>query len=144
MASPAWQRRNAAARNLGYKSYYDYRVHDYGRRPPSAAVLASTRPALRGHRSAADLGRSIDQGALVTYNGSERDPTTGRFLWVELAVVDAHGNERVYRLSGKQLERKNLQKLVNAMVDAGAILAPVRAYLDLAQYASDTGADTDG
>lgn len=30
----AWEKRNAKARKLGYRNYYDYRKHGYGKQPP--------------------------------------------------------------------------------------------------------------
>jgi hypothetical protein len=131
MASPAWQRRNSAARALGYRSYYDYRVHDYGRRPATSSVEPSDRPRLRGHRSEADLLRTIRDGSLVAFNGADRDPATGRFRWVEIAVVSPDGRERVYRLSGKQVSAAKLKALLGSMSSAGAITEPLRAYLEV-------------
>lgn len=135
MPSQAWDKRNAAARALGYRNYYDYRIHGYGRRPAAAPVDTYNRDRLRGHRSRADLLRQADEGALVTYNGSERNPD-GTYRWVELAVIDVDGRERIYRLSGQQLTRDALRALVDQLVDAGAILTPTKS-LDLTQYASD-------
>lgn len=140
MASRSWDRRNDAARAAGYKNYYDYRVHDFGRLPPSAPVVAADRPRLRGHRSAADLERDVKEGSFVTYNGSERDPRTGEYKWLEIAVVDAKGKERIYRLRGDQLNKENLQATLAAIGAAGGFLAPSKS-LDIAGYANEEPPD---
>lgn len=62
MASAAWQARNAKAQSLGYRNYYDYRVHQYGKRPasepaPTGRLLAR----LRGHGRAP--GGRVGEGA---------------------------------------------------------------------------------
>lgn len=61
MAS-SWEKRNAKARKLGYKNYYDYRKHGYGAQPPEE------KPARRAPRGKAAFKRQIrkpDQVALI-------------------------------------------------------------------------------
>lgn len=59
MAS-AWDKRNAAARAKGYRNYYDYRLHDYGKIPPAAPKETGTvAKRRRGTRGAAALRRQL-------------------------------------------------------------------------------------
>ena len=67
------KRDNARARKLGYRSYYDFRLHGSGRVPPSKAVPADRR-ALRGHSldrwrkhgDAAKMLRAITPGVTIS------------------------------------------------------------------------------
>lgn len=128
--SPSWQRRNDAARAAGYRNYYDYRVHDYGRRAPSAPVEREQLSRLRGHRSGADLRRDIKPDSVVTWNGSERDPKTGRYRWVELAVIGPDGRERIYRLQGNALKKADLEKTIGSIGAAGGTVFSPYSYID--------------
>lgn len=135
----AYLRRNARARSLGYKNYYDYRVHDNGRLPPAQRPLArgEARSRARGHRSGADLVRALKPGSLVlVQNYSERD-SQGRFRWVELMVIDESGRERSYRLTGKHLERANLEGLITTIHDRAAIVTSAGYLRQLAVEAGD-------
>jgi len=129
MPSPQWERRNAAARAAGYRNYYDYRAHGYGKRPAEAPQYRGGElERLRGHRGGADLQRAVDRHSLVIFHNADRD-AQGRFKWVELAVIDRKGNERIYRLTGEHLRGKNLRKLLKDMEKTGAVMQPVKAYL---------------
>jgi hypothetical protein len=61
MAS-AWDKRNAKARKLGYKNYYDYRKHGYGKDPPAEQP---TRRSPRGKAAFKRQLRKPDQVALI-------------------------------------------------------------------------------
>lgn len=55
-----WQRRNARAKALGYRNYYDYRAHDNGRIPPEQPALKGAElTRARGHASAGDLAKLL-------------------------------------------------------------------------------------
>lgn len=134
--SPAYERRNQRARALGYKSYYDYRAHDNGRVAPDAPPVRDERLGrLRGHRSARDLEQSIREGSIVmVVNHSERDSQTGRYAWVEIVSVDPSGRERSFRLRGKQLAQKELDKTVSRIEKRGGVLSPSPS-LDIRRFA---------
>jgi hypothetical protein len=127
--SPAYERRNARARSLGYRSYYDYRIHGNGSIPPAAAAATGeARQRLRGHRSAADLRRAIREGTTVSIAGhSERD-SNGQYRWLELSVLSPDGSERTYRLTGKQLQKQQLGRLVGELDHKGAAFAPTPSF----------------
>ncbi len=144
MATPAWERRNAAAAALGYGTptrtpYYDYRVHGFGKRAPGTPIEESDRPRLRGHRGAKDLVSFAKPGADVVYAGAERDPKTGRFKWVEIVVIAPDGTERTFRLRGKDASRAKLKALLGAIEAGGANVGPVRAYLEIGGDTGDAG-----
>lgn len=63
MAESRWERRNAKARELGYRNYYDYRKHGYGAQPPEEKP---TRRAPYGKAAFKRLLRKPDQLALIT------------------------------------------------------------------------------
>lgn len=121
--SAAWARRNARAINLGYDSYYDYRVHGYGKLPPSAAVDPRERPALRGHRSFKDLRRDVGEGDVVSVLSTKRD-LRGRVTEMQVVVLGFDGKERTYTLKGKQLTPSMVRRLSQQIADAGATQAP--------------------
>lgn len=113
-------RDNARARSLGYRDYYDYRIHNYGRVPASApAPTGEARTRLRGHRSAADLERLISSGRaeLLLLNVSRRDPQ-GKIREVEVMVTTSDGEQRIYRLRGRAVTPDALRGL-QAAVDDG-------------------------
>lgn len=112
MASPAWERRNAAARAAGYESYYDYRVHNYGQAPASAPVTSEMREAGRGHRSLADLNRMIGSGRVeyLSPTGIERG-AGGRWKTIHVAVFTRDGKQRDFYLRGRQASESRLLRL---------------------------------
>lgn len=117
MASAYWQARNARARAAGYRSYYDYRTHEYGRRPPSEPPARGARLAeLRGHRSAADLAAAIRTGRveMVLTNTSRRD-ARGRITEIEVQATMADGSRRTYTLKGNALKQRQLSELQEAL-----------------------------
>ena len=122
MASAAYNRRNARARALGYRSYYDYRLHDSGARPPSDPITAAMRAANRGHRSFADLTRALrgvePGGAQVAPLGLNRD-AKGRWTEIDVLVLYPDGSERRYVLRGKQASTANLERLRASLAAAG-------------------------
>lgn len=122
MASASWNRRNYAAKALGYKNYYDYRVHDNGRLPPAAPVTGQLRRRNRGHRSAADFERRLrstrNPVRQVLPVGLERGPG-GRYERILVAVLLDDGSQVDYILRGKQASEVNLRRLRRVLDDAG-------------------------
>lgn len=100
MASSAWQKRNAAARAKGYRNYYDYRAHDFGKMPPGTPRASGEKlRRLRGHASTSDLNRAIASGRveLVNVVQTGSDPPT-----FDVLVVMSDGSQRRYTLKGEQ------------------------------------------
>jgi hypothetical protein len=119
-----YEGRNARARALGYKGYYDYRAHDNGRIPPSRArVTGDALAKARGHRSRADLIADSRDG-LLTVERTERDQKTGRITKVDLLLIDKDGKEKRYTLRRNQLTTKALARLVEDLDAQGVIFSP--------------------
>ena len=96
--SPAWQRRNARAQALGFRNYYDYRAHNYGRRPPSEEPARGPELArLRGHRGPADLDRALSRGDVELMNVIQTSTDPPEF---EVLVTRADGSTATYRVRG--------------------------------------------
>lgn len=141
MASPAYERRNARARALGYRSYYDYRAHGNGARPPSAPKLSGEKlRQARGHASASDLERAIKPGALVTTIGEGRK-ADGSYQRLRVTVIGVDGQQREFVLRGKQAQARQLKKTIAAVSAGGAVFSPSPS-LDLQQMIPD-GPDVD-
>lgn len=122
--SPSEQR-NRLAQAKGYTSYYDYRAHDNGRLPPgSPGLRGEALGRARGHRSLSDFLRSGSrEGVLVFTDNKGPRNAKGQYQWVDLKVVTPEGQERVYRLRGKQASRANLKRAVKELSAAGAVIA---------------------
>lgn len=134
MASAYWHRRNEKARALGYKNYYDYRAHEYGRRPPEAPrARGAELRRLRGHGGPGGLQRLIEGGRveLLIVDPEIRDRKSGKWTRVRLDVTLDDGESRDFWLSGKRLDQEyahGIGDLLRAhgvmFFDAYAILAP--------------------
>lgn len=127
MAASAWQKRNARARALGYRNYYDYRAHDYGSRPPSdPAAKGETLARLRGHRGSRDLERDLRSGRVIAMNPlrPDRDPTSGKVRSQPIEVVYSDGSSRVFTLRGASLDPDKIADLEAAATGAG--MPPIR------------------
>lgn len=115
MASPAYEARNARARALGFRNYYDYRIRS-GRlenpRPTGAALRVA-----RGHASAADLRDWARQGGATVSRIAERD-AGGRRTVVDVSYTDDRG-VRQFRLRGPQVSDDYLSDLYDDLDDAG-------------------------
>lgn len=118
----SWDDRNRQAQAQGYRNYYDYRVHNYGRTPPSEpAPTGSTLGRLRGHRSYEDLQSEIQRGRVTAFIATPeggRNPD-GTYKRVVVTVVKPDGSQDEYRLRGKQMGRAKLQSLKASMTAAG-------------------------
>ncbi len=123
--STSYERRNARARALGYKSYYDFRTRGQsGARPPDAAPLEGYELRLaRGHASRADLVASIKPGTLVVASPDEESRRKdGSYSRIQITTIDADGKERNFLLRGSSA--RNLKQLVAQIEAAGGILSP--------------------
>jgi hypothetical protein len=135
-SSTPYQRRNQRAQALGYRNYYDYRVHNHGKSPASAArPRGESLARLRGHRSSADLRREAAEGTLMIVVASARGKD-GQYKWVDVNVVDHRGRERVYRLRGAQLKRAKLNGLIGELSARGVSVSPSPS-IDLRRYVSE-------
>ncbi len=143
MASATWERRNARARAAGYRNYYDYRAHAYGRRPASEPAASGEQLArLRGHRGGADLRRELAAGRVshVRALPPELDPL-GRIRRQELLVTYADGRQRTFVLKAQALDPERLRGLVDDLDAAGIHYAP--RYVLAAVYLEPTGTEDD-
>lgn len=141
--SSAYSRRNARAQAAGYRNYYDYRTHDNGRLPPgSPRPKGSALDRLRGHNSGAAFKARIREGELVLVDDYQRGKD-GRYKWVDLKVLDVNGDERIYRLKGRQLRVSYLRGLVKRIDDAGAVISP-NASFDLRKLVAEVEAEEQG
>jgi hypothetical protein len=123
MASARWERRNAAARALGYKSYYDYRSHNQGKiAPDQPRASGELLGKLRGHRGPSDLESLLAKGRveiLMQFPIGDRNPDTGQYRQVEVQAILTDGTQRTFTLRGKQLDASRLRGLRRAIADAG-------------------------
>lgn len=130
--SAAWEKRNAKARALGYRNYYDYRAHDYGKQPASAPPAQGARlRRLRGHAGRADFLADLGEGDLIIMpNGLssiefDEDARDGEGAYVEIVklVIDGDtGADRTYIL--RNLTRDELIETIAAEEAKGAIFSP--------------------
>lgn len=124
-------RDNARARRLGYRDYYDYRLHDNGRLPPGPLRISKAeRARRRGHRGRADFLASLGEGDLIIlpYGLSsvefDEDARDGEGAYVEVTklVVDGDtGEEREYVL--RNLTRDEMIATIEAEAARGAIFS---------------------
>lgn len=122
MASAYWQRRNEAARAKGYKNYYDYRAHGYGRDAPDAPRATGERlRRLRGHAAGSDLLAAARSGRIelaIVEPGSKGGD--GRYRSARIVATMDDGSERTFWLRGKQFDQG--AALGQAIRDGGAVL----------------------
>ena len=115
MASEAWQARNARARALGYESYYDYRMHDFGRIAADQPRLSGERgAALRGHRGYGDLTSLLASGRAsgIVGSGANRG-ADGRFQRYDVYVTLRGGSQQFFTLRGGDASAYALGYLVD-------------------------------
>lgn len=119
MASSSWERRNDRARALGYRNYYDYRAHDFGR--SRAKLSGEALRAARGHVGAADLEALLRSGRVAVLSQEpvgDRD-ASGRYRQVNVAAQLTDGSQRRFRLRGAALQPDHMAGLRGAVSDAG-------------------------
>lgn len=133
MASAAWERRNARAKALGYKSYYDYRVHGNGKIPPGRpALTGAAKQRARGHRGRADFLASLREGDLiimprgissVEYDEDARGGL-GAYLEIEKLVIPGeHGRGRERTFILRNLTRDELIDTIREEQRRGAVFS---------------------
>jgi hypothetical protein len=130
--TPAYERRDARARALGYENYYDYRLHDNGRLPPGPIEMSpAERARRRGHRGRLDFLRSLGEGDLIImpYGLSsvefDDDARGGEGAYVEIVklVIDGDtGADRTYIL--RNLTRDELADTIEEEERRGVIFSP--------------------
>ncbi len=121
MASSAWEARNARARSLGYRNYYDYRVHGYGADAPDAPAATGERLSrLRGHRSGSDLLSLAKRGeiALALVIPTRKDPESGKISEAAVRVTLDDGSEKEFRLTGQLSDEDWLDEFSDALDDS--------------------------
>lgn len=119
-----WEERNAKARQAGFRNYYDYRIHGYGKIPPDEKITGERLARARGHRSRADFNRELESGDVVSVWGLGPRDQSGQYRWVDLMVQKDNGDERIFRFRANQITAEELEKLVGTVEGAGAILSP--------------------
>lgn len=112
----AYARRDARAKARGYKSYYDYRTHDYGKLPANANRLI---PGVNAFLRGLDEGDTIIMPEGI--RSVERD-AQGRYIRIVKIVLDAvTARERRFVL--RNLTRPQLIALIKAEQAKGAIFS---------------------
>jgi hypothetical protein len=141
MAAPGyWAKRNARAKELGYRNYYDYRAHDNGRLPPHLPALRGSELARsRGHRSAADLERLLRSGRVELVSTAYSFDAKGKPVTIVLVTLAPNGETREYQLRGEQ--PKKVAKLIDDMgADAPQLVGSPKT---LARFGVDAAPDDD-
>jgi hypothetical protein len=97
VASAAYERRNARARELGFRNYYEQRT----RRTPGAGKPSSEELRLRrGHSSVGDFERLLHTGKVELVNLVQVGPDR-----YELLVTTSNGKQRRFTVRGRQVDR---------------------------------------
>lgn len=127
-----YERRNERAKMLGYRSYYDYRLHDNGRLAPGPIQLtAETRARRRGHRSTGDFLQSLREGDLivmpqgissVVFDENRRGGQGAYEEIVKTVIYARNGRERTFAL--RNLTRAELIEAIREEQRRGAIFSP--------------------
>lgn len=128
----AWEKRNARAKALGYRNYYDYRIHEFGKLPPGApAPTGAKRRQLRGHAGRADFLADLAEGDLiimpnglssVEFDDEARDGEGAYVEIVKLVIDGDTGADRTYYL--RNLTRDELVATIEEEEAKGAIFSP--------------------
>ena len=90
-----YQRRQARARAAGYRNYYDYRLHLYGRRPPEEEVPRGERMRRAGKRGPASLRAALrhpERIALIIEVPTQSE-ATGQ--WTRMTYVTTFTDGRI-------------------------------------------------
>lgn len=124
MASLQTERRNARAQALGYRNYYDYRVHDNGRISPDQPALTGADLArARGHRGYRDFIINVAPGDNVSLDDVGPRNALGQYQWVDVSVADGiTGDETVYRIRGRRIS--DLIDSIEDLEDEGVTFSP--------------------
>lgn len=136
-----YELRDASARSKGYKSYYDYRKHGYGKQRPGTAKPGTEELAqIRGHRSIADLEKSLGNGDRIAINEFGPRGKDGRYTWVEVILIDSKGRDRRFVLRGQALKRARLERFLTRVENSGAVMVPNPSF-DLSHMYADEDLD---
>lgn len=130
--SAAYERRDARARDLGYRSYYHYRISGYGKIPPTAEPPKGERlRKLSGKAGRAAFLASLGEGDLIIMpqglSGVEYDDDArgGEGAYVEivkLVISGSTGADRTFYL--RNLTRDELVTTIAEEERRGAIFSP--------------------
>lgn len=118
-------RDNARARALGYRDYYDFRVHDSGRIPPGVDVPRGQRSRARGHAGKADLLRTVKPGDVLVVPdglGAVQKDRRGRFARIDLMVLGVDGKAR--RFTVRRQDYDQVVRLIDRLADKGSVFSP--------------------
>lgn len=121
--SSSWDKRNARAQALGYRNYYDYRVHDNGRIAPERRPLRGERlTRARGHRGAADFRTLLQSGRvdLLTMIDVERN-AAGQVTAIHVQTITAEGKIQSWRLTGDAADPRRFVAIIEG-IDPGVPL----------------------
>lgn len=124
--SAGYQRRNLRAQALGYGNYYDYRIHDNGRRPPGSPISKGQRSRARGHRGKADFLRAIRPGDIILLPdgiAAIAKDSKGRFIRVDKLLLKAKsGTSEMFTIRRQTYDQ--MVKLIADEAKRGAIWSP--------------------
>lgn len=119
-----WADRNAKARSLGYRNYYDYRIHGYGKIAQSEEIQGVELSMARGHRSRSEMLDMIEEGDnVVVWRTGDRD-RLGRYTSVDFLVKKQNGDEELFRLTRGQLTVPELEYLIGEIDLLGGVTSP--------------------
>lgn len=114
-----YARRQARARSLGYKGYYQRRT---------AGAEGEEKRSKAGHRGYRDLLRYLKangEGAVVGIDaGASIRSADGSWRIVHITVLGADGTERTFRVQGRNLDDARIGELSAVIHDAGAVSSP--------------------
>ncbi len=122
----SYKRRNERARALGYRNYYDQRLHAGA--PPGAALPpkgSAERSRLRGHRGGADLVRSLKPGDVIVVPDGIPDvakDSKGRYAKIDLLVLRDSGRTDRYTVRRRSYE--SMAGLLEQTSAKGAVFSP--------------------
>lgn len=125
MASTAWERRNARARELGFKNYYEQRTRRTpGGEKPSRDELRRR----RGHAGKADLDRTLRSGnvELINVVQTRWDPPT-----FDLLLTMKDGSQRTFYVKGEPEVRHFRLQLDDLGADRPEIVGSPRGLRNL-------------
>lgn len=88
----AWERRNREAREKGYRNYYDYRVHDYGKRPPGEPVPPADRATRAGGRGEAAFRSTLKRPGRIALIGEIYTQPRGDGTYANLKYIVTYTN----------------------------------------------------
>jgi hypothetical protein len=115
-------RRDARARNLGYRSDYDYRAHGYGRVPPDQPRLAGGElRRARGHASLADLERELAAGNVEMLSIQAIRNAKGQIERVDFLATLANGETVEFSIAGRRIFGVTLPGALGGLPSSGTI-----------------------